>query len=235
MFSGGTASRQKGFRGCIRSLQLNGVTLDLEERAKITPGVRAGCPGHCSSYGSLCQNQGRCVERAKGFQCDCSLSAYTGVFCHTEVSANFKSETSISYTFKENPYELSGNSSSLPSSIYSDTTLRGENVSLSFRTNQSPALLFYVSSHYREYLALLINKHDVLEVRYKLDGSRDAEVLRSRVKSLANGQLHTVTIRRLTDSVSVQIDQNAREDFNLTSDGEFSAIKTLVLGRVHGK
>uniref|UniRef100_A0A8C9ZAQ9 Contactin associated protein like 3 n=1 Tax=Sander lucioperca TaxID=283035 RepID=A0A8C9ZAQ9_SANLU len=158
LFIGGTASRQKGFRGCIRSLQLNGVTLDLEERAKITPGVRAGCPGHCSSYGSLCQNQGRCVERANGFHCDCGLSAYTGVFCHTEVSASFKSDTSVSYTFKE-PYELSRNSSALPSSIYSDMTLRGENVTLSFRTNQSPALLLYVSSYYREYLALLINKH----------------------------------------------------------------------------
>ncbi|XP_028282631.1 contactin-associated protein-like 4 [Parambassis ranga] len=232
LFIGGTASRQKGFRGCIRSLQLNGVTLDLEERAKITPGVRPGCPGHCGSYGSLCQNQGRCVERANGFHCDCSLSAYTGVFCHTELSASFKSETSVSYTFKE-PYELSRNSSALPSSIYSDMTLRGENVSLSFRTNQSPALLLYVSSYYREYLALLINKHDKLEVRYKLDSSREAEVLRSRERSLANGQLHTVTIRRLTDSVSVQIDQNAREDFNLTSDGEFHAIKSLVLGRVH--
>lgn len=32
-----------------------------------------------------------------------------------------------------------------------------------------------------------------------------------------------------------QIDQNAREDFNLTSDGEFGAIKALVLGRVRGK
>uniref|UniRef100_A0AAX7VS22 Contactin associated protein like 3 n=1 Tax=Astatotilapia calliptera TaxID=8154 RepID=A0AAX7VS22_ASTCA len=120
-----------------------------------------------------------------------------------EVSASFKSGTSVSYTFKE-PYEMSRNSSALPSSIYSDMTLRGENVSLSFRTNQSPALLLYVSSYYREYLAVLINKHDKLEVRYKLDSSRDTEVLRSKVRSLANGQLHTVSIRRLTDSVSVQ-------------------------------
>lgn len=46
---------------------------------------------------------------------------------------------------------------------------------------------------------------DKLEVRYKLDGSRGAEVLRSSVSGLANGQLHTVTVRRLTDSVSVQV------------------------------
>ena len=46
---------------------------------------------------------------------------------------------------------------------------------------------------------------DKLEVRYKLDGGRDAEVLRSRARSLADGQLHTVTIRRLSDSVSLQV------------------------------
>uniref|UniRef100_A0A3P8X445 Contactin-associated protein-like 4 n=1 Tax=Cynoglossus semilaevis TaxID=244447 RepID=A0A3P8X445_CYNSE len=194
LFIGGTASRQKGFRGCIRSLQLNGVTLDLEERANITPGVRPGCPGHCSSYGFLCQNRGGCEEKANGFYCDCGRSAHTGVFCQTEVSATFKSTTSVSYTFRE-PYEVVRNSSSPPSSIYSEATLRGENISLSFRTNQSPALLLYVSSYSREYLALLINKHDKLEVRYKLDSSREAEVVRSRVRTLANGQLHTVTVR----------------------------------------
>ncbi|XP_075878371.1 contactin-associated protein-like 4 [Nelusetta ayraudi] len=237
LFIGGTASRQKGFRGCIRSLQLNGVTLDLEERARITPGVRAGCPGHCSSYGSFCRNQGRCLERDSGFRCDCSPSAYTGVFCSTEVSASFKPETSVSYTFKE-PYELARNSSSAaaaaePSSIYSDVTLRAENVSLSFRTQQSPAVLLYVSSYYREYLALLINQHDMLEVRYKLDSSREAEVLRSRVMSLADGQLHSISVSRVLDSVSVQVDQNDIEEFNLTSDGEFNTVKSLVLGKVH--
>lgn len=32
-----------------------------------------------------------------------------------------------------------------------------------------------------------------------------------------------------------QIDQHAREDFNLTSDVEFNSIKSLILGRVQGK
>ncbi|KTG41375.1 hypothetical protein cypCar_00044460, partial [Cyprinus carpio] len=82
LFVGGTASRQKGFLGCIRSLKLNGKTLDLEERAEITPGVTPGCPGHCSSYGDLCQNHGSCVEDHSGFTCDCSLSPFTGTFCH---------------------------------------------------------------------------------------------------------------------------------------------------------
>lgn len=86
------------------------------------------------------------------------------------MSASFRSGTSVSYTFKE-PYEFVRNSSALPSSIYSDMTLRGENVSLSFRTNQSPALLLYVSSYYREYVALLINK-------YGKDGAIEAFILK---------------------------------------------------------
>ncbi|TKS86038.1 Contactin-associated protein like 5-1 [Collichthys lucidus] len=245
LFIGGTASRQKGFRGCIRSLQLNGVTLDLEERARITPGVQAGCPGHCSSYGLLCQNRGRCVEKTNSFSCDCRPSAYTGAFCDR---ASFKSGTSVSYIFKEVVPSEDKSSSVIPSSIYSDVTLRAENVSLSFRTSQSPALLLYVSSYHREYLAVLLNKHDKLEVRYRLDSSKDVEILRSKARNLANGQLHAVTISRLADVVSVQvvvvssfktfhscnqIDENTKEDFNLTSDVEFNAIRSLILGRVH--
>lgn len=80
----------------------------------------------------------------------------------TEVSASFKSETSVTYAFKEQMVnELnrsSSSSSSFPSSIYSDITLKAENVSLSFRTSQSPALLLYVSSYHREYFAVLLSK-----------------------------------------------------------------------------
>uniref|UniRef100_A0A4W5MZ99 Contactin associated protein like 3 n=1 Tax=Hucho hucho TaxID=62062 RepID=A0A4W5MZ99_9TELE len=229
LFVGGTASRMKGFLGCIRSLQLNGRTLDLEERAKITPGVSPGCPGHCSSYGNLCQNQATCVERYNGFSCDCGLSAYAGPFCQREVSAYFKPGTSVQYTFKE-PYELTRNTStqSQSSSIYSDLTLRGENVSFSFRTTQSPALLLYICSYYREYLAVLLNRNGYLDVKYKLQNSRDAEVFRTSIRNLANGQLHRVSIRRISET----IDRHRREDFNLTSDTEFNAIKSVVLGKV---
>lgn len=46
---------------------------------------------------------------------------------------------------------------------------------------------------------------DELELRYKLHSSRDVEVLGSRVTNLADGHLHTVTIRRQADTVSVQV------------------------------
>lgn len=79
--TGGTASRQRGFLGCIRSLNINGMTLDLEERAKMTPGVSSGCPGHCSSQNSLCHNRGKCIEKSSGYVCDCTHSAYGGPSC----------------------------------------------------------------------------------------------------------------------------------------------------------
>lgn len=77
----GAAGGQRGFLGCIRSLRMNGVTLDLEERAKVTPGVKPGCSGHCTSYGMYCANGGKCVEKYNGYSCDCSKTAYDGPFC----------------------------------------------------------------------------------------------------------------------------------------------------------
>uniref|UniRef100_A0A3B4ACF4 Contactin associated protein like 3 n=1 Tax=Periophthalmus magnuspinnatus TaxID=409849 RepID=A0A3B4ACF4_9GOBI len=144
----GTASRQKGFLGCLRALQLNGETLDLEQRARMTPGVRAGCPGHCSTYGTLCKNQGQCVERDRGFYCQCSASAFTGAFCHQEVSAIFQPSTSLLFSLSD-PFDWGSESE--------EQNSPGENMSLSFRTSHSPNMLLYVAS-YRQHIALLINK-----------------------------------------------------------------------------
>lgn len=71
-----------------------------------------------------------------------------------EVAASFQAATSLRYSLQE-PLEFSRNHSRLPSFVQPE--LRGENVSLSFRTFQSPALLFYVSSSGGEFLALLVS------------------------------------------------------------------------------
>ncbi|KAK0140375.1 Contactin-associated protein-like 4 [Merluccius polli] len=153
-----------------------------------------------------------------------------------ELSASFTSGTAVRYALREDQdqdQDQGRNQSSLPSSTYPDLTLRGEEVSLSFRTSQRPALLLYVSSSlHKEYLALLISEDDKVEVRYKLHSGGDVEVLRSGVAHLADGQLHTASIKRRADTVSIQVDQHAREDFNLTSDVEFNAVESLALGRV---
>nr|KAF6410461.1 hypothetical protein HJG63_009007 [Rousettus aegyptiacus] len=231
LFVGGTATRQRGFLGCIRSLQLNGLALDLEERAKVTPGVEPGCRGHCSSYGKLCLNGGRCREKPSGFSCDCTFSAYTGPFCSNEISAYFGSGSSVIYNFQEN-YPLSKNSSSHAASFHGDMRLSREMIKFSFRTTRTPSLLLYVSSFYKEYLSVIIAKNGDLQIRYKLNKYQEPDVVTFDFKNMADGQLHHIKINREEEVVFVEIDENARRQVHLSSGTEFSAVKSLVLGKI---
>ncbi|EQB78470.1 hypothetical protein CB1_000993056 [Camelus ferus] len=92
----GGAGGQQGFLGCIRSLRMNGVTLDLEERAKVTSGFKSGCSGHCTSYGANCENGGKCIEKYHGYSCDCSHTAYDGTFCN-KAAPLFQSSSSCDH------------------------------------------------------------------------------------------------------------------------------------------
>uniref|UniRef100_A0A672VCJ7 Contactin associated protein family member 4 n=1 Tax=Strigops habroptila TaxID=2489341 RepID=A0A672VCJ7_STRHB len=206
LFVGGTASRQKGFLGCIRSLQLNGMALDLEERAKITPGVEPGCPGHCSSYGKLCHNGGKCKEKYSGFSCDCTFSAYAGPFCKKEISAYFGTGTSVTYNFQEY-YTLAKNSSSHASSFYADMTLNREAITFAFRTTRTPSLLLYVSSFYKEYLSVILTRNGSLQIRYKLDSRQDPDIFSINLKSMADGKLQHVKIDREKEMLFVEVIQ----------------------------
>ncbi|XP_060041123.1 contactin-associated protein-like 4 isoform X2 [Erinaceus europaeus] len=231
LFVGGTATRQKGFLGCIRSLQLNGLALDLEERARVTPGVEPGCRGHCSSYGKLCLNGGKCREKASGFSCDCTFSAFTGPFCSKEISAHFGSGSSVIYNFQEN-YSLSKNSSSHAASFHGDMKMSREVIKFSFRTTRAPSLLLYMSSFYKEYLSVIIAKNGSLQIRYKLNRYQEPDVIYFDFKNMADGQLHHVKMNREERVVFVEIDENARRQVHLKSGTEFSAVKSLVLGRI---
>uniref|UniRef100_A0A2K5Q6T5 Contactin associated protein family member 4 n=1 Tax=Cebus imitator TaxID=2715852 RepID=A0A2K5Q6T5_CEBIM len=235
LFVGGTATRQRGFLGCIRSLQLNGMTLDLEERAQVTPEVQPGCRGHCSSYGKLCRNGGKCRERPMGFFCDCTFSAYTGPFCSNEISAYFGSGSSVIYNFQEN-YLLSKNSSSHAASFHGDMKLSREMIKFSFRTTRTPSLLLFVSSFYKEYLSIIIAKNGSLQIRYKLNRYQEPDVVNFDFKNMADGQLHHIMINREEGVVFIEIDDNTRREVHLASGTEFSAVKSLVLGRMleHG-
>ncbi|XP_032490880.1 contactin-associated protein-like 3 isoform X3 [Phocoena sinus] len=234
LFVGGTASRQRGFLGCIRSLRLNGLALDLEERATMTPGVEPGCPGHCSSYGHLCRNGGRCREKRRGIECDCTFSAYDGPFCESEISAYFGAGSSVIYDFQHINDTFSKNSSSFVALFHEDLTLTGEMTTLSFRTTGMPSLLLYVSSFYEEYLSVILAPNGSLQIRYKLNRHREPDVFNFDFKNLADGQLHQVKINREAAVVFVEVNQNARRQVILSSGTEFNAVKSLTLGTILG-
>ncbi|KAM3940316.1 contactin-associated protein-like 4 [Leptodactylus fuscus] len=230
LFIGGTPSRQKEFLGCIRSLKLNGIPIDLEERAKVTPGITPGCPGHCSSYGNLCHNRGKCVEKHNGFSCDCSLSAYTGTFCKKEISAQFEAESSLTYNIQEN-YTMVKNSSLQIFSSYADSTAK-ESIAFNFRTTQAPSLLLFVQSINKAYISVIISKNGSLQIRYKFSYYHDPDVFTINSKNLADGHLHRVSILRKQDILFVEVNQYASEQFILSSSTKFNTIHSLVLGKI---
>uniref|UniRef100_A0A8C7S4B6 Contactin associated protein-like 5a n=1 Tax=Oncorhynchus mykiss TaxID=8022 RepID=A0A8C7S4B6_ONCMY len=193
LFVGGTAARQRGFLGCIRTLTINGVTFNLEERAKMTPGVSAGCPGHCSGSSSLCHNSGRCIEKNSGYVCDCSQSAYGGPSCKEEVSVSFNRESSVTYTFQE-PFSVMQNRSFQASSVYRGNSRARENMAFIFMTTQSPAMLLTVSTFSQQYIAVILarNGRDTSTTHLSIDQdihrkytlSSDAELILIRSLTL---------------------------------------------------
>uniref|UniRef100_A0A8C7S7D7 Contactin associated protein-like 5a n=1 Tax=Oncorhynchus mykiss TaxID=8022 RepID=A0A8C7S7D7_ONCMY len=204
LFVGGTAARQRGFLGCIRTLTINGVTFNLEERAKMTPGVSAGCPGHCSGSSSLCHNSGRCIEKNSGYVCDCSQSAYGGPSCKEEVSVSFNRESSVTYTFQE-PFSVMQNRSFQASSVYRGNSRARENMAFIFMTTQSPAMLLTVSTFSQQYIAVILARNGSLQIWYHLHVDRRPDVFSPRPSSLADGHLHRIRIHREGKDVYLQV------------------------------
>ncbi|XP_059136744.1 contactin-associated protein-like 5 isoform X3 [Peromyscus eremicus] len=229
LFVGGTSSRQKGFLGCIRSLHLNGQKVDLEERAKVTSGVRPGCPGHCSSYGSNCHNGGKCVEKHSGYSCDCTNSPYEGPFCQKEISALFDSGSSVTYMFQE-PYPVTKNTSFSSSAIYTDTAPSKETITLSFVTALAPSLLLFLNSSSQDFLAILLGKNGSLQVRYRLN-KEESHVFTISTENLANRRVHQVKISREGPELSIQVDQQLFS-YNFSPEAEFRTARSLILGKV---
>uniref|UniRef100_A0A3B5AT90 Contactin-associated protein-like 5 n=1 Tax=Stegastes partitus TaxID=144197 RepID=A0A3B5AT90_9TELE len=199
LFVGGTASQQRGFLGCIRSLTVNGAVLDLEERARMTPGVSSGCPGYCSGSSSLCHNRGRCVEKSNGYICDCSLFLSP---CVAEVSVSFDRESSVTYTFQE-PFSVMQNRSSQASSVSTDSRAR-EDVAFSFVTSQRPAMLLTVSTFSQQYIAVILARNGSLQIWYHLQTDRSPDVFSPALGNLADGRLHRIRIHRVGKNLYIQ-------------------------------
>ncbi|XP_071390016.1 contactin-associated protein-like 2, partial [Centroberyx affinis] len=230
------AGGQRGFLGCIRALRMNGVTLDLEERAKVTPGVKPGCQGHCTSYGMYCRNGGKCVEKYNGYSCDCTATAYDGPFCTRDVGGFFEAGTLVKYNFL--PEAAAGANKdarilSLPLTPQ-EVNLTKEEVAFSFSTSNAPAILMYVSSKTQDYLAVVLRQNGSLQVRYNLGGLKEPFSIDVDQRNLANGQPHSINMSRVNRSITIQLDHYPPVSYTLpdASDTQFNLVKTLFLGKV---
>uniref|UniRef100_A0A8C2G751 Contactin associated protein-like 5a n=1 Tax=Cyprinus carpio TaxID=7962 RepID=A0A8C2G751_CYPCA len=228
----GTATRQRGFFGCIREFNMNGVNFDLEERAKVTPGVSSGCAGHCSSSARLCHNRGKCIEKSSGYMCDCTNSAYGGPSCTEEVSMSFERGASVTYIFQE-PFSVIQNRSAAVLSIPSQYSKTRDNMALSFQTTQSPAMLLTVNTLSQQYVAIILARNGSLQIWYQLNKEKRPDVFSPIFSSLADGRLHRVHIQREGKDVFVQVDHENKK-YTLSYDVAFNSMKSLTLGKVTG-
>ncbi|XP_034717474.1 contactin-associated protein-like 2a isoform X1 [Etheostoma cragini] len=230
------AGGQRGFLGCIRALRMNGITLDLEERAKVTPGVKPGCQGHCTSFGMYCRNGGKCVERYNGYLCDCTATAYDGPFCTRDVGGFFEAGTLVKYNFM--PEAVAGASRDTKILTHQltphEVNLTKEEVAFSFSTSNAPAILMYVSSKTQDYLAVVLRQNGSLQVRYNLGGLREPFSIDVDQRNLANGQPHSINMSRVDRSITIQLDHYPPVSYTLpdASDTQFNLVKTLFLGKV---
>ncbi|XP_062861472.1 contactin-associated protein-like 5 [Trichomycterus rosablanca] len=230
LFVGGTASRQRGFLGCMRALTVNGMTFDLDERAKVTPGVSSGCAGYCSSSAGFCHNRGRCVERSSGYVCDCTHSAYGGPSCKEEVSVTFERDSSMTYTFQE-PFSVMQNRTTQVSSSSSAYTKSRDNMALSFLTTHSPAMLLTVNTFSQQYVAIILARNGSLQIWYQLHKERRPSVFSPVLTNLADGKLHRLRLHREGKDVYVQVDQDSKK-YTLSHDSDFNSMRSLTLGKV---
>ncbi|TRY55799.1 hypothetical protein DNTS_025645 [Danionella cerebrum] len=227
----GASGGQRGFLGCIRSLKVNGVTLDLEGRAKVTPGVKSGCSGHCTSYGVHCRNGGKCLEKYNGYSCDCSLTAFDGPYCN---DGYFESGTLVRYDLMSE-----STSSSPPPPLESGFlstlgNLTREELSFSFSTSHTPAVLLYISSKTQDYLAVVLRHNGTLQIRYNLGGLREPFTISLNNRNMANGQPHNINISRQDRLVQLQVDHYPAVNYAFpdASDTEFNLVKSIFLGKV---
>ncbi|XP_017902317.1 PREDICTED: contactin-associated protein-like 2 [Capra hircus] len=236
LFVGG-AGGQQGFLGCIRSLRMNGVTLDLEERAKVTSGFKSGCSGHCTSYGANCENGGKCIEKYHGYSCDCSNTAYDGTFCNKDVGAFFEEGMWLRYNFQA-PGIGARDSGSRPENSPDPQNgapdLASEEIRFSFSTTKAPCILLYVSSFTTDFLAALVKPTGSLQIRYQLGGTREPYNIDVDHRSMANGQPHSVNITRRERTVTLKLDHYPSVSYHLpsSSDTLFNSPKSLFLGKV---
>jgi len=111
----------------------------------------------------------------------------------------------------------------------------GEEVSFSFSTDSAPAVLLYVSSFVRDYMAVLIKEDGTLQLRYQLGTSPYVYQLTTR--PVTDGQPHSVNITRVYRNLFIQVDYFplTEQKFSLLVDSQLDSPKALYLGRVMGE
>ncbi|XP_069490520.1 contactin-associated protein 1 [Ambystoma mexicanum] len=245
---GSAEYKMRPFLGCLRGLRMNGVTLDLEGKANHSEGVNVNCTGYCINPRIPCQNGGRCVERYSHYTCDCNGTGFEGPLCTRDVGAYFEAGTWLRYNMSSAYLDAVRQFSSIVSQTVPDDpfprlsypynakdnlTMNREEIVFSFSTKVAPAVLIYISTFTKDYVAVILREDGILELRYNL-GTLSPYIFPLSKRNMTDGRPHRVNITRLNRSIYSQVDyfQIEENKLSLISDQRLDSPKALFLGRV---
>ncbi|XP_036408299.1 contactin-associated protein 1-like [Megalops cyprinoides] len=231
---GAAKDRLRAYLGCLRGLRMNGVPLDLEGKANEAEGIRLNCTGQCLNATLPCRNGGRCMEGYASYYCDCNNTAFDGYYCHKDIGGYFEAGAWLRYNIRSEAISdeaiwanwLDPHNFSLG---YNQTS---DEIEFSFSTTQTPAVLLYISSFVKDYIAVILKNDGSLDLRYRLG----LFTYKFQVSSLnlADGYPHFVNITRHNRTIRTQVDymESVREAIPPLQDIRFDSPKSMFLGRV---
>uniref|UniRef100_A0A8B9HDJ2 Contactin associated protein 1 n=1 Tax=Astyanax mexicanus TaxID=7994 RepID=A0A8B9HDJ2_ASTMX len=216
------------YLGCLRGLRMNGVPIDLEGKVDERNGIRRNCTGACLNASIPCRNGGQCIDGYASYSCDCNNTAFDGYYCQLDIGAFFDVGAWLRYDIRKEPIsddawwanfwiEPHWHNFTLG---YNTTT---DDIEFSFSTQQTPAVLLYISSFHKDYIAVLLKKDGTLSLRYRLGLLTHKFQLTNR--NLADGFPHFVNVTR----------HNYTPWVERLTPGEiprFDSPKSIFLGRV---
>ncbi|KAG9350159.1 hypothetical protein JZ751_026512 [Albula glossodonta] len=206
----------------------------VEGKANEKEGVRVNCTGQCLNTTLPCRNSGRCMEGYASYYCDCNNTAFDGFYCHKDIGAFFEAGSWLRYTIRTEPIsdEAQWAHWMYPHNFSLGYNQTSDEIEFSFSTTQTPAILLYISSFVRDYIAVILKKDGSVDLRYRLGLIPHTYQVTSR--NLADGFPHFINITRHNHTIRIQVDytEPTRESMTLLEDIRFNSPKAMFLGRV---
>nr|CDJ92617.1 Laminin G and EGF domain containing protein [Haemonchus contortus] len=186
-----------GFTGCIRSLIINDEAIDVQAIGKGVEDVHPYCDDRC--HENFCQNAAECIEdfAQDSAVCRCRYpNVHSGRNCEIDINQN----SSVSFHGGFLKYELSQNALM-------------EQTVLSFRTDQSQALILFVHDHNNNFMQLHLSEEVNLTLSLNNDDIVSSCTVRARDGSeFGNMEWIQKFINVFTDIVIIPVGLNSPAD-----------------------
>ncbi|KAL3854443.1 hypothetical protein ACJMK2_013712 [Sinanodonta woodiana] len=206
-----------GYKGCMESLKINGIGVDLHRHVGSTGGVVTGCRTMSSSCPTQPCARGYCRDMMEDFQCECANTPYRGKLCDEKaIVASWNGSTAATYDFTR-----------LQNTHTNDLSVR-------FNTPLKNTLLFKTECDTKDDYIQAELEDGRVKVTVRVDGR--TKIFRSG-QSVNDYRWHTLSIRRRADDFKIWVDDNDQiagvlggENYELKIDRIHFASPTGALG-----